>query len=222
MNAPDPWRNDKGIALVSALGAVCFLSIFATSLVLNAANEFKVCRSFRLDKVALYVAESGTEEARGRLGTIGDSGTPTGDWRTFIGESSEATSLFGYDSEDDDGSSHPQLLDLFGTSSSPDPSATGEDPKPHYDKDVARCTAILPPETPDAATVVKDNVYPSYHCTAWFDVLNSGTVPVKVKRIWPSALAVHSTSTPSYAAGRAAMAVLKAELTAVARAFGEL
>ena len=113
MNAPDPWRNDKGIALVSALGAVCFLSIFATSLVLNAANEFKVCRSFRLDKVALYVAESGTEEARGRLGTIGDSGTPTGDWRTFIGESSEATSLFGYDSEDDDHSINDSLQTGF-------------------------------------------------------------------------------------------------------------
>ena len=98
-----------------------------------------------------------------------------------------------YDSEDDDGVTHPPLFDVHGTSSSPDPSATGEDPKPHYDKDIARCAAAVGAQ-PDTATVFKDNVYPSYHCTAWFDVLNSGTIPVKVKSI---TLTVSTTSTTS-------------------------
>jgi hypothetical protein len=67
-----------------------------------------------------------------------------------------------------------------------DPAATGRDPKEHYDKDVGRCDAMALPDGRDnepqpgsqAAAVALSNVYPSYHCTAWFDVQNNGTVPV--------------------------------------------
>jgi hypothetical protein len=67
-----------------------------------------------------------------------------------------------------------------------DPSATGRDPKPHYDKDVGRCDAAVVPDGQDdepqpgsqLARVALTNVYPSYHCTAWFAFQNSGTIPV--------------------------------------------
>ena len=67
-----------------------------------------------------------------------------------------------------------------------DPAATGSDPKAHYDKDVGRCDAMALPDGRDnepqpgsqAAVVALSNVYPSYHCTTWFDVSNIGTVPV--------------------------------------------
>lgn len=64
-----------------------------------------------------------------------------------------------------------------------DPAATGRDPKPHYDKDVARCDAAIDPNDNNLAHVLKRNVYPSYHCTAWFDILIDGTIPVKVASV---------------------------------------
>jgi hypothetical protein len=67
-----------------------------------------------------------------------------------------------------------------------DPAETGRDPKAHYDKDVARCDAVAVPDGQDnepqpgsqRALLLIQNAYPSYHCTAWFDILNSGTIPV--------------------------------------------
>ncbi len=67
-----------------------------------------------------------------------------------------------------------------------DPARTGRDPKPHYDKDVARCDAVALPDGQDnepqpgsqRALLFIQNAYPSYHCTAWFDVVNTGTIPV--------------------------------------------
>jgi len=78
----------------------------------------------------------------------------------------------------------PDKRSLPGTSC--DPAATGRDPKPHYDKDVARCDALFLPDPQDRepqpgsqrALVALTNVYPSYHCTAWFDIHNNGTIPV--------------------------------------------
>ena len=78
----------------------------------------------------------------------------------------------------------PDKRTVPGTSC--DPAATGRDPKAHYDKDVGRCDAMALPDGRDnepqpgsqAAAVALSNVYPSYHCTAWFDVRNNGTVPV--------------------------------------------
>lgn len=66
-----------------------------------------------------------------------------------------------------------------------DPAATGRDPKAHYDKDVARCDAIAidddanePQPGSQTALLFIQNAYPSYHCTAWFDVANTGSIPV--------------------------------------------
>ena len=76
-----------------------------------------------------------------------------------------------------DNASSTQVFDAWGPSSSADPAATGPDAKPHYDKDVARCQALID------GSVSQDQAYPSYNCTAWFEMQNSGTIPLKVKRI---------------------------------------
>lgn len=83
------------------------------------------------------------------------------------------------DSNDNNGGT--QLYDAWGAASSADPSATGIDPKPRYDKDVARCVATI--TNGQLGNISKYSVYPGYHCTAWFDMQNNGSVPVKVKRI---------------------------------------
>jgi len=61
-----------------------------------------------------------------------------------------------------------------------DPAASGRDPKPRYEKDVARCDAEIDPADKNLAHVWKRNVYPSYFCTAWFDIQNDGSIPVKI------------------------------------------
>jgi hypothetical protein len=95
----------------------------------------------------------------------------------------------GFDTNDNNATG-TQVFDAWGAASSADPSATGTDPKPRYDKDVAKCVAAV--TQTDVATITKDEVYPSYHCNAWLDVLNQGSIPVKVKSI-----AVSLTSTTS-------------------------
>lgn len=71
--------------------------------------------------------------------------------------------------------------------SSCDPAASGIDPKDHEDKAVARCDARLATDVEDedqdqegiqTVFMAITNGYPSYHCTAWFDVVNSGSIPV--------------------------------------------
>jgi hypothetical protein len=61
------------------------------------------------------------------------------------------------------------------------------DPKEHYNKAVGRCDARLASATEDedqeqagiqTVFVEITNGYPSYHCTAWFDIVNTGTIPV--------------------------------------------
>jgi len=63
-----------------------------------------------------------------------------------------------------------------------DPAASGRDPKPHYEKDVAACIAAIE-EDPNFARVTKFNTYPSYFCTAWFDILYNGTVPARIASV---------------------------------------
>ncbi|NIS82341.1 MAG: hypothetical protein GTO14_19520 [Anaerolineales bacterium] len=63
-----------------------------------------------------------------------------------------------------------------------DPAASGRDPKPHHDKDVAACVAEILAD-PQTAKVTKYNVYPSYYCTAWFDFRNDGSIPVKIASV---------------------------------------
>lgn len=60
-----------------------------------------------------------------------------------------------------------------------DPKESGADAD-RWDKDVARCDAGIDPDDPNVAWVTKTNVYPSYYCTAWFEIENDGTVPVKI------------------------------------------
>jgi len=104
---------------------------------------------------------------------------------------------------DDDNVVNDPLKDAGDTGdcpihASPLPGPTSCDPKEtgaegpddvvrhRYDKDVAQCRAIALPDGQDnepqpgsqAAFVRLENAYPSYHCTAWFDVVNIGTIPV--------------------------------------------
>lgn len=69
------------------------------------------------------------------------------------------------------------------SSSSCDPAANGADAKPHYDKDVARCEAEIV-ERGKKVRINKTNVYPGYFCTGWFEIQNSGSIPVRVGRVF--------------------------------------
>jgi hypothetical protein len=88
---------------------------------------------------------------------------------------------------DDDGSVDEPLLDgndvgncpiQAGGDSSCDPAASGADPKPRHDKDVALCTADV--INSDLGIIKKSGVYPGYFCTAWFGVHNDGSVPIRI------------------------------------------
>lgn len=68
-----------------------------------------------------------------------------------------------------------------GGNSSCDPAASGADPKARHDKDVGVCQATI---SADGLTgvVTKLRVYPGYFCTAWFEVHNTGNVPVRIAK----------------------------------------
>lgn len=78
-----------------------------------------------------------------------------------------------------------------------DPAASGRDPKAHYTKDVAACIAAITGD-PTVATVTQSNVYPSYFCTAWFEVLNAGSVPVKVASVTINGKPVNPSATTPF------------------------
>ena len=102
------------------------------------------------------------------------------------------------DSQDTEGCVDLGAVDVDGDGkTSCDPAATGPDPKPHYDKDVARCDASVDPDNNNVGHIWKRNVYPSYHCTAWFEIHNDGTIPVKI------ASAVATWACPDGTAGSA-------------------
>lgn len=84
------------------------------------------------------------------------------------------------DSQDDGGPS--EGFDAWGPASSADPAASGRDEKAHYDKDVAKCEASIH-EDAQQGSIDKFDVYPSYVCTAWFDIRNIGNIPVKIKSV---------------------------------------
>ncbi len=86
----------------------------------------------------------------------------------------------GFDDEDDN-AFNVQLFDGWSTSSSADPAGTGADPKDHSDKDVGRCSTTV--VSASTVSVTKDNVYPGYNCTTWLDYTNTGSVPVRVRRV---------------------------------------
>ena len=89
---------------------------------------------------------------------------------------------------DDDGKVDNPALDSGDTGNCPvqaggqsscDPAASGADPKPRHDKDVALCVAEVGPAG-ETARVTKRSAYPGYFCTAWFGIHNNGSIPVKV------------------------------------------
>lgn len=64
-----------------------------------------------------------------------------------------------------------------------DPAASGIDPKDRYDKNVAYSEAYINDEDPQIAYVNIYNAYPSYYTTAWFDIVNTGSIPVKIQSV---------------------------------------
>lgn len=65
-----------------------------------------------------------------------------------------------------------------------DPAAAGMDPKLRYDKDIATCSAAIDTaSTGEKISIHVINGYPSYYCTAWFDLENVGSIPVKLQRV---------------------------------------
>jgi hypothetical protein len=69
-----------------------------------------------------------------------------------------------------------------------DPSSFGDvnAPPTRYDKDVGHCEAIVDLEadpTGETLKVTVENGFPSYYCTVWFDILNNGTIPVKIQEL---------------------------------------
>lgn len=89
---------------------------------------------------------------------------------------------------DDDGKVDDRSLDSAdrgdcavnaGGNSSCDPAEGGPDPKTRTDKDVAGCIAGLLPNGA-TATITNEGVYPGYFCTAWFGLLNDGSLPIRI------------------------------------------
>jgi hypothetical protein len=81
------------------------------------------------------------------------------------------------DSGDDGGGT---LYDHNGAASSDDPIETGPDPD-RSDKDVGMSSAEIDSVDPQAASLTIENGYPCYHTTAYFEITNTGTIPVKVQ-----------------------------------------
>ena len=71
----------------------------------------------------------------------------------------------------------------YNADGSCDPDKFGPNPT-RYIKDVGHCEAIvdlLADPTGETLKVTVENGYPSYYCTVWFDILNSGTIPVMIQ-----------------------------------------
>jgi hypothetical protein len=95
-------KNEKGMVLPLGLMFLAIIAILGTTAVIVTTTDLKIGSNYRASEQAFCAAEAGTEEARARLGDIGQTGTPDKDWRRFIGDAASATSIFGYDSTDSD------------------------------------------------------------------------------------------------------------------------
>ena len=85
MRCLDPMKNDKGVALAASVFFMGIMSMLATVIMASSSNEMKLQRLFKGSKAALYAAEGGLAEARGRLSNAGGVENQTADWRGFIG-----------------------------------------------------------------------------------------------------------------------------------------
>ena len=63
-----------------------------------------------------------------------------------------------------------------------DPKACGPNPA-RYDYDVAESSAEINSADPHIATITVANSYPDYNTTAWFEIKNTGTIPVKISGV---------------------------------------
>jgi hypothetical protein len=73
---------------------------------------------------------------------------------------------------------------MYGEVGSCDPADSGHN-VPRKDKDVGECFAVLDPDdkTNETLLIKITNAYPSYYCTAFFDIHNTGSVPVKIQSL---------------------------------------
>ena len=101
---------------------------------------------------------------------------------------------------DDDGTIVAEVFDGNGTSSSADPNAPGFNPT-RYTKDVGECTAAKSNaggDTDDTLNITVQKGYPSYWCTTWFHIKNTGAIPVDLVSITLTAgLTASQAITPS-------------------------
>ncbi len=68
----EPYRYERGIALLASLFVLMLLTILALAMMLAATTETMINQNFRQSKNAFYAAEGGLEEARLRLSLPGD------------------------------------------------------------------------------------------------------------------------------------------------------
>ena len=80
---------------------------------------------------------------------------------------------------DDDGTVNNAEKDAGDTGL--DPKECGPNPA-RYDYDVANSTANIE-DDPHIATITVANSYPDYNTTAWFDIKNTGSIPVKISGV---------------------------------------
>ena len=78
---------------------------------------------------------------------------------------------------------HPAPYDHWGFDSSCDPDASQKVP-PRKDKDVGRSTASISTEDAQYASLLIENAYPCYYTTAYYKLVNTGTVPVKIQAVY--------------------------------------
>lgn len=123
MNPLRVLRSDeKGVILVVALTFLLALSLLGTTAVFITTTDMRIGANHRDYKQALYKAEAGAEEQRGRLRNNSDHHIPDSDptnvnWGYYIGEAAECAAI-GYDSNNTDHGRTDRILDI---ENSPDP-----------------------------------------------------------------------------------------------------
>ncbi|MDP2644851.1 MAG: pilus assembly PilX N-terminal domain-containing protein [Desulfobacterales bacterium] len=102
MRSSEFLKNEHGIILVTSLMFVAILTILGATGYMITSSDLMISKNYRIAKEAHYVAEAGCEEARRRMGAVTQAGTPTKEWRGFIGSAAATASIFGYDSGNSD------------------------------------------------------------------------------------------------------------------------
>jgi Tfp pilus assembly protein PilX len=95
-------REQKGIILVTVLGVILLLSIFAMTGFIISTSELRVASIDKTAKRSFYISDAGIEEGRGRMQStssnlITDPSPNDPGWKVFIGPQDRVTDL-GYNS----------------------------------------------------------------------------------------------------------------------------